>query len=159
MRPSSLFHGSQVKISGFLEPRKALDNSNPDNCLMAVYATDDLFIAKSMSLPRVCPSFSDYGGEDKKRVYMHKGPRDEELCFVYEVSSETFSRTNGAHQWISSVRVPIIKTYIFKASYLFNCWRLATEEEFNQKWKKFGYPSPYKEFFENRKNPDAPGRI
>lgn len=148
--PKVLFHGSQVELKDFLEPRQASDNSNPDNCQIGVYATDNFFIAKSMSLPRVCPSFSDYGGEDKRRVYMHKGPKGNEVCFVYEVSSENFLITSEAHQWVSRSKVPILKTHIFIASDLSDCWRLATQDEFNFRYKKFGYPSPYKEFFANR---------
>jgi hypothetical protein len=149
-KPKVLFHGSRFEIEDFLEPRPAKDYSKKDNSQIAVYATDRFECAVTMSLSGESPAFSNYAERNPKIVFMHQTPNPEKTTYVYEVPSNTFTETSAKHQWISKVKVPILKTRVFKTENLGNYWRLATEEEFNAKWKKFKYPAPYKEFFESR---------
>lgn len=150
MEKKVLYHGSRFKIEGFIEPRPAKDTSREDNHQTAVYATDRFVCAAAMSLSGESPAFSDYTEENHKIVFMHEGPRPNKTTYVYEVPANTFVETSEKHQWISKVKVPILKTHIFRTEELKDHWRLATEEEFNSKREKFKYPKNYKEFFQNR---------
>jgi len=145
MKQKVFYHGSPFKINGFLELRKARDTSKEANCQFVVYATDKFDIAKSMSMKGESPAFSVYE-KDSRIIFMSNAPTPEREVYVYEVPAESFMETVEKHQFISKVKVPILNSHSFKIKNLKDYWRFATEEEFNQRWKKMGYPSPYKEF-------------
>ena len=129
-KPTVLYHGSPVKIEGYLEPRKAKDRKVKINAQNAIYATDRIECAKGMSLVGKKRAFANYAEKDFKVVFLKSRPTKNKKRYVYEISSEGFKQTEkDGYQWFSKKRAKIVNVHEYKTEDLTDFWRMATKKE------------------------------
>ncbi len=135
-KPKLLYHGSATLIEGHINPKKATDETNPENSQEGVYAIDLEDIAKAMSLRDKCirHSMMDYSSPEHKLICIDGTPDPNSPHYVYVVSSDGFERTNpGGHQWVSKKPAKIIKRILLTKDEIPKYWRKATGEDIEKK--------------------------
>lgn len=132
MPPKYLFHGSGEAISSkYLRVNRPSDNSQEENCINGVYATDreDVAIGMSLTKEKDTNSFGDYTKKPFKVIFVRGRPK-RKYVYVYKVSGNSFiEKPKGSHQFVSEKDVLILERKKLLVSELDKYWRKATKEE------------------------------
>ena len=132
MSKQHLFHGSGKAISSkYLKVNRPSDNSQKENCIQGVYATDreDIAIGMALTTEKYTKSFGDYSKKPFKAIFVRGKPK-QKFVYLYKISGNSFiEKPKGSHQYVSEKDVLIIERKKLAVSNLDNYWRKATSKE------------------------------